>query len=98
MGLRFLSEPSALVKGALEVSLRLGGQSAVNTDSILPRNQQGCCQHCAASAQRTKATDRVRGEERKSRNRREFSNCNHNARVERSITGLIWNILFRLKP
>lgn len=63
--LRLLSKPSALVRGALEVSLRLWGQRAVNTDYILPRNQQGCCQHSAASAsaQRTKATDRVRGKE-----------------------------------
>lgn len=83
------------------MSLRLGrgggGQSAVNTESILPRNQQGCCQHRAASAQRTKAGGRVRGKETEEQ-REMFSHFNHNATVEKSITGLIWNILFRLKP
>lgn len=43
--------------GSPEVILSPGGagQTAVNTGSILPRKQQGCCQHSAASAQRTKA-------------------------------------------
>lgn len=96
--LRFPSKPSALVKGALEVSLRLWGQGAVNTGSILPRNQQGCCQHSAASAQRTKATDRVRGKEtQRWEQEREFFFSNHNATVERSITSLISNTLFRLE-
>lgn len=96
--LRFLSKPSALVKGALEASLRLWGQSTINTDSILPRNQKGCCQHSAASAQRTKATDRVRGRETQRWEQERVFYLNHNATVERSTTSLIWNILFRLEP